>query len=124
MTDEHITHDDIDIGEVLNAMENPEMQEEKQAERKKEAARILRKELAQLEGEENEQQKAKRIYKEAGYISQHFQREDIKQRGEERGIELSEEQITDIASLLENMDCNTGIDWETIDIMTDEAINP
>ena len=49
--------------------------------------------------------------------------DDVIGRAEDRDIELTEDQALDILSLLESKhDCNIGINWEVMDIWTDEVV--
>lgn len=46
--------------------------------------------------------------------------EDVKMRGKQRKIELTDEQASDILQIVEKRhDCEIGISWDTIDIHTD-----
>lgn len=49
--------------------------------------------------------------------------EDVIMRGEERDIEVSEDQARNIIGLIDNtQDCTIGITWDTIDIYTDDVL--
>lgn len=46
--------------------------------------------------------------------------EDVQERAKEIEINLTDEQASDILQLMEKRhDCTIGINWETIDIITD-----
>lgn len=60
----------------------------------------------------------------AGYIPILWHRDDIKSRAEDKGIELSNDQTDEVIKLIvKNHDCNIGINWEVIDIVTSMVIN-
>jgi galactitol-specific phosphotransferase system IIB component len=52
--------------------------------------------------------------KNEGYIMHFWHKDDIRDKAEGMDIELTEDQIDDIAESLEKVDCNYGINWDTI----------
>lgn len=58
---------------------------------------------------------------ENGYIRHFWSIEDIKKQAKDDEVELTDDEINDVASKLEDIDCNVGISWETISIMIDEV---
>lgn len=63
---------------------------------------------------------ARKILVASGILDTFWHKDDIKLRALDRGILLSDEKIDGIANLLvKRHDANEGINWTTIDIITD-----
>lgn len=54
--------------------------------------------------------------KNEGYILHFWHKDDIKAQAENAGINLSEDQIDQIAEDLEQVDCEIGINWDVLTI--------
>jgi hypothetical protein len=68
-------------------------------------------------------EKAKQILKDNGYIPYFWHKQDIIDKAIEDEIELSDEQVDEIALYLEKIDANVGINWYSIEIAIDEVVN-
>lgn len=53
--------------------------------------------------------------KNEGYILNFWHRNDIMSKAKEMEVGLTEEQINHIVEKLERVDCNFGINWDTIE---------
>lgn len=66
---------------------------------------------------------AKEILLQNGYIPYFWHKQDIIDKAIEKEIELSDEQIQEVITYLENIDANVGINWDSIGIAIDEVVN-
>jgi uncharacterized protein YpuA (DUF1002 family) len=58
-----------------------------------------------------------------GYIRVLWQKDDVKEQAQNRGIDLTDKQVNEIVRLIERQhDCNVGLSWDVIDIFTDEIL--
>lgn len=58
------------------------------------------------------------------FISIEWHIEDVKSRAKERGIKVTDAQSREILEYIERKhDANIGVNWEVIDIWTDEVLN-
>jgi uncharacterized protein YpuA (DUF1002 family) len=57
----------------------------------------------------------KEYLKKEGYVLYFWHKDDIRDKAEEMGIEVTEEQVDDIAEALEETDANFGINWNSIE---------
>ena len=70
----------------------------------------------------SEIEKAKKILKDAGYILHFWTKEDIVGLAKDRGIELSNSQVDQVAQYLGNIDANIGINWDSIGCYIDMVL--
>jgi len=54
-----------------------------------------------------------------GYIRHFWHIDDIIQQADTEDIELTDEQINDVVSKLEDIDCNIGVNWDSISAAID-----
>lgn len=64
----------------------------------------------------NEVEQAKQVLKDNGYIKHFWHENDITSKASEMGITLTDDEMISIVDSLEDIDCNIGINWETIQI--------
>jgi len=65
---------------------------------------------------------AKQILAKWGYVKHFWHTDDIIQVADQNDTELTDEQINDVVSKLEDIDCNIGINWDTISIAINDVI--
>jgi hypothetical protein len=58
-----------------------------------------------------------------GYIRHFWHIDDIIQQADTEDIELTDEQINDVVSKLEDIDCNIGVNWDSISAAIDYVVN-
>lgn len=64
---------------------------------------------------------AKHLLKKAGYIVHLFHKEDIRSAADEKLV-LTDSEVDEVASLLENVDANVGINWDTINVYIEKVV--
>lgn len=70
-------------------------------------------------------EEAKQVLKENGYLSPMWHIDDIKGVAENKGVDLTKEQLLKVVDSIEhNHDANIGINWDNIDYHINEIINP
>jgi hypothetical protein len=58
-----------------------------------------------------------------GYIRHFWHIDDIIQQADTEDIELTDEQINDVVSKLEDTDCNIGVNWDSISVAINSVVN-
>jgi hypothetical protein len=58
-----------------------------------------------------------------GYIRHFWHIDDIIQQADTEDIELTDEQINDVVSKLEDTDCNIGVNWDSISVAINDVVN-
>jgi hypothetical protein len=67
-------------------------------------------------------EQAKEVLRNNGYIMQFWHKDDIKDTAENHHIEITDDQINEVAEQLEDIDCNIGINWESILIYIQDVV--
>lgn len=58
-----------------------------------------------------------------GYIRHFWHIDDIIHQADNEDIELTADQINDVVSKLEDIDCNIGVNWDSISIAINTVVN-
>lgn len=68
-------------------------------------------------------EQAKKVLKDNGYILHLWCKEDIISKSKEMKIELTEDQVNEVAELIEHQtDCSIGVNWDTIADWIDHVV--
>jgi len=67
-------------------------------------------------------EQAKEVLRNSGYVMHFWHKNDIKDTAENHDIEITDNQINEVAKQLEDIDCNIGINWESILIYIQDVV--
>ncbi len=69
----------------------------------------------------NEIEYAKEILAKNGYVKHFWHVDDINHQANQDEVELTDDEVNKVIGMLENIDCNEGINWDTISVAINEV---